>query len=312
MKGRIVVLGGSGFIGRHIVARLVETGYAVVVPTRRRESAKELWPLPTVDVRDANVHDRAVLARLLDGADAVVNLVGILHERGEQTFERAHVALPASIVAACRSTGVRRIVHMSALGASRDAPRRYLRSKAEGEALVVASGLDTTVFAPSVVFGRGDSFLTMLAGLLRLLPVVVLAAPDARFQPVWVGDVAHCFAHALDDPRTIGHRYELGGPRTYTLRQLVEWVGETTGHVRPVIPLGRSLSALQARVLECLPGKLMTRDNLASMQVPNVTAQPFPPVFGITPAALEAIGPTYLGPAATRSAYDGYRTHGAR
>ena len=141
---------------------------------------------------------------------------------------------------------------------------------------------------------------------------VALAAPNARFQPVHVGDVAHCFAQAVTDDRTIGQRYELCGPKVYTLRELVEWVAETTGHLRPIVPLGPALSRLQARVLEIAPGKLMTRDNLASMSVPNVCSAPFPAVFGIEPAALEAIAPDYLAPAAARSRYDTFRAHSGR
>ena len=312
MIRRTVVIGGSGFVGRHVVAKLVDRGHAVVVPTRNRERSRDLLPLPTVDVIGADVHDRGTLARLMEGAHAVVNLVGMLHETARDSFERAHVELPRGIVAACRDAGVGRIVHMSALGAARDAPSRYLRTKAEGEAVVTASGLAWTVFAPSVIFGRGDSFLTMLAGLMRWLPVVALAAPESRFQPVWVGDVAHCFAQAVDDPRTAGHRYELGGPRTYTLREIVEWIGETSGHVRPIVPLGRTLSSLQARALELLPVKLMTRDNLASMQVPNVTSAAFPDVFGIVPAAMEAVAAEYLAPGAIRSRYEAYRAISGR
>jgi NADH dehydrogenase len=312
MKPRILVLGGTGFVGRHVCAKLVDAYERVVVPTRRRETSKKLWLLPTVDVVRADVHDRPTLARWIAGANAVVNLVGILHEHGRDSFERVHVQLPAMLVELCREAGVRRLVHMSALGAARDAPSRYLRSKAEGEAVVMASDLDWTVFAPSVIFGRGDSFLNKLAQLMRWVPVLALAAPDARFQPVWVQDVAHCFAQAVDDHRTIGQRYELAGPRVYTLRELVEWIGETTGHVRPVIPLGPGLSSLQARILELVPGKLMTRDNLASMQVPNTTQAPFPSVFGIEPAALEAVAPGYLSPDAIRTRYDAYRAQSGR
>jgi NADH dehydrogenase len=312
VAGRVLVLGGTGFVGGHVVAKLVAAGHPVVVPTRRRERGKSLLPLPTIDVVEADIHDRTTLRRLVGDADAVVNLVGILHEDRRQTFDRVHAGLPASVVEACRHAGVRRIVHMSALGAASDAPSRYLRSKAAGEAAVAGSGLDWTIFRPSVIFGRGDSFLTMLAGLMRVLPVVALAAPNARFQPVWIGDVAHCFARAVDDPRTIGQRYDLAGPRVYTLRELVHWVGETSGHLRPVIPLGPGLSSLQARVLEHLPGPLMTRDNLASMSVDNVTGAPFPEVFGVTPATLESVAPEYLAPAAIHSRYEGFRAHSGR
>jgi uncharacterized protein YbjT (DUF2867 family) len=307
---RILVLGGSGFIGEHVVAKLVAGGHSVVIPTRSRERSKALLPLPTADVVEADIHESAVLDRLVAGADAVVNLVGILNASRRESFQRVHADLPADVVRACRQSGVRRILHMSALGASPDAPSAYLRSKAAGEAAVRDAGLDATTFAPSVVFGQGDGFLTMLARLMSKLPIVVLAAPEARFQPVWVRDVAECFVRALHDNATIGRRYELGGPRVYTLRELVDWVGETTGHVRPVLTLGPSLSRVQAAVLERLPGRLLTRDNLASMSVASVTSAPFP--FGIVPASLEAVAPDYLAPASIHSRYESFRAQSGR
>jgi NADH dehydrogenase len=312
MPRDVLVLGGTGFVGRHVVAKLAAAGHRIVVPTRRRARARDVVMLPTVTVVEADVHDTKQLAALVARADCVINLVGILHEEGAQTFARAHVELPRSVVAACKAAGVRRLVHMSALGAAVDGPSRYQRSKGEAEALVAASGLDWTIFRPSVVFGRGDSFLTMFAKLVRLLPVVALAAPNARFQPVWIGDVAHCFAQSVDDARTIAQRYDLCGPEVYTLRQLVAYVGRLTGHARPIVPLGPGLSALQARLLELSPVKLMTRDNLASMSRDNVSDAPFPVVFGIAPRPLEAIAPEYLGAASTRSRYDEFRAHGGR
>ena len=186
---RIVVLGGSGFVGSALVARLAAQGDNVVVPVRRRAPARHLILLPTVDVVEADVHDPATLAALVRGADAVVNLVGILNESGRTTFERVHADLTRGTVDACRAGGVRRLLHMSALNADPSGPSRYLRSKGEAEAAVVASGLAWTIFRPSVIFGAGDSFLTLFARLARALPVIALAAPDARFQPVHVGDV---------------------------------------------------------------------------------------------------------------------------
>jgi NADH dehydrogenase len=308
----VLVLGGTGFVGRHVVPKLVAAGHRVVVPTRRRDRARPLFLLPTCTVVEADIHDRGALARLARGTDALVNLVGILHESGRDTFARAHVELPRNAIAACRDAGVRRLVHMSALNAAPDGPSRYQRSKGEAEALVEASGLDWTIFRPSVIFGRGDSFLSMFAKLVRLMPVVALASADARFQPVWIGDVAHCFATAVDDPRTVGQRYDLCGPAVYTLRELVAKIGAITGHPRPIVPLGPGLSSLQARVLELLPGPLMTRDNLASMTQDNVCDCPFPPLFGIDPAAVEQVAPGYLAPTSIRSPYDDFRAHGGR
>lgn len=310
MTRRVLVLGGTGFVGRHIVANLVTAGHQVVVPTRSRERGKHLILLPTVDLVERDIHDPRRLSELVGEADTVINLVGILHETGRATFARTHVELTRSVIDACLHAGVRRLLHMSALGAAEDAPSRYLRSKGEAQALVEASPLNWTVFRPSVIFGRGDSFLNLFAKLVKWMPVVVLAAPQAKFQPVYVGDVARCFALSVDVNATIRQRYELCGPKVYTLRELVAWVAETSGHVRPIIGLGPTLSRLQARLLELLPFKLMTRDNLASMSVDNVCQGPFPAVFGITPAALEAIVPEYLAPAAIHSRFDPYRARG--
>src|SRR5471032_2363751 len=308
---RVCVIGGSGFVGGHIVQLLSAQRYHVCVPTRDRERAKSLILLPTVDVVDANVHDAASLAGLTRGMDAVINLVGVLHDgRSERGFEQAHVELTRKIIAACAATGVRRYVHMSALGAAVNGPSRYQRTKGAAEALVRASNLDSTIFRPSVLFGRNDRFLNMFAQLLKLLPVMFLARPRARFQPVYVEDVAAALVTSLDDLATYGKTYDLCGPTVYTLRELVALVGNLTGQRRPIVGLSDALSYLQAFALELLPGKLMTRDNYYSMQVDNVSSQPFP--FGIEPAAIEAAAPAWLGAASPRARYRGYRDHAGR
>jgi NADH dehydrogenase len=309
---RILVLGGSGFVGRHIVARLVAAGWNVVVPTRYRERAKHLILLPTVDVVEADIHDPLALEQLAAGAGAAINLVGILNERRRGDFERAHVELARKLVAACRTVRVPRLLHMSALNAGGTAPSRYLRSKGEAEALVADSDLAWTIFQPSVIFGREDSFLNLFARLERFLPVIALACADARFQPVYVGDVANAFVRAVDDDRTHRKRYSFCGPKVYALRELVAYVGELTGYNRPIVPLGSALAKLQARVLELLPGKLMSRDNLASMELDSVCDCDFPAVFESKPTALEAVAPDYLTPVATRSRYSGLRAQGGR
>lgn len=302
----VLVVGGSGFLGRHLCAELARRSLKVTVPTRRRERAKGLILLPTVDVVQADVNSPAVLERLVRGKQAVINLVGILHgrrgranERGPNDygpdFARAHVELPQAIVSACRAAGVRRLVHVSALGASAQGPSQYLRSKGIGEQVVLAAeDLDVTVFRPSVMFGPEDSFLNRFAALTRFLPALAIPCPQARFQPVYVRDVARAIAASLDDMVSHGWRYELGGPREYTLRELVELVCRVTGRRRWVIGLPDGLARLQAWVLEHLPGKLMSRDNLDSMKVPNVTSAPFP--FGIRPQPVEAVLPSYLPP----------------
>jgi NADH dehydrogenase len=252
---------------------------------------------------------------LIAGCDAVVNLVGILHERGPQgSFLRVHAELPKKIVAACRNAGVNRYVHMSALHADVNGASAYLRSKGQGEAEVKAAG-DTvawTIFRPSVVFGRGDSFLNMFAQLLGVVPVVALASPDARFQPIWVEDVARAFVDCILKDETVGQSYDLCGPNVYTLRDLVKYVGEITGRRRPIIGLGDKMSYLQATVMEWLPGPLMTRDNYYSMKKDSVCDCPFPSVFGFQPTAIEAIVPRYLGHQAPRARYNDFRVRAGR
>ena len=308
----VLVLGGSGFVGRYLVGRLVAGGHRVLVPTRRRERAKHLLLLPTVDVFEADIHDVATLRQLVRGVAAAVNLVGILNESRAGDFERVHVELARKVVEACREAGVPRLLHMSALNADAQGPSRYLRSKGHAEAIVAGSGLAWTIYEPSVIFGREDSFLNLFARLERLLPIMALACPQAQFQPVFVGDVARAFEEAVDDDRTHGQRYKLCGPTVYSLRELVAYVGDLSGYRRAIVPLGPALSRLQARVLELLPGKLMSRDNLDSMSVPSVCNCAFPDVFGFAPTALEAVAPEYLTPASTRSRYADLRAQGGR
>jgi NADH dehydrogenase len=246
--------------------------------------------------------------------DAVVNLVGILHEGGGRTFRSCHVELPRKVGAAARKAGVQHVLHMSSLGASAEGPSAYQRSKLAGEAAIreAAGPLPVTVLRPSVIFGEGDAFLNMFATFLRLAPVFPLARPDARFQPIWVEDVARCFADALGDPRTFGATYELGGPKVYRLRELVEFVAATMGKRRAILGLPEPLARLQAFTLEHLPGKLMTRDNLDSMKVDNVCAGPFPGLFAFRPASLETVAPAYLAGSAARARYARYRHFAGR
>ena len=303
----VLVLGGSGFVGRHLVAALAAQGTKVTVPSRHRERAKHLLPLPTVDVVETDIMAPGELEVLAQGRQAVVNLVGILH--GD--FERVHVQLPRAVVGACRAGGVKRLLHMSALGAASSAPSEYLRSKALGERVVLdATELAVTVFRPSVIFGPEDAFLNTFACLARFFFVLPIACPQARFQPVYVGDVARAMSHALDERDSQGKVYELAGPREYSLRELVELTCRITGRQRLVVGLPERLGYLQAFVMEKLPGRLITRDNLRSMQVPNVAAGPFP--FGMRAQALEALAPAYLAASGPRERYPQLRWRARR
>ncbi|MFY9476136.1 MAG: complex I NDUFA9 subunit family protein [Aquabacterium sp.] len=306
---RIVILGGTGFVGRalceQLVARHGAGGPRLVVPSRRRERGKHLFVLPTVDVIQASVQDDAALARLLQGADAVVNLIAILHGTPDE-FERVHVNLPQRLAQACAKAGVRRLIHVSALGVPDDpaqAPSHYLRSKAQGEqALRMAqvAGLQLTVLRPSVIFGAQDRFLNLFARLQAVSPVVPLASAGARFQPVWVDDVAGALIRCLEDPATIGQTYELFGPDILTLADLVRLAGRASGRARPVIAVPPAVGRLQAAVLRLLPGEPpLTADNLRSMEVPNVATGRLPGLaqLGVQAASVLAVAPRYLGSA---------------
>ena len=341
---RICILGGSGFVGTHLVSQLAARGLQVRVLSRRREMAKELILLPTVEVIEADVHDQQELIQHFRGMDAVINLVGILHEskigradlpserRGD--FHKVHIELPRKIIHACGEAGVHRLLHMSALGANPNSRSAYQRSKGIAEALVREAGmkhsehenwylngpkfihgygLNVTLFRPSVVFGRGDAFLTLFARLLKLFPVLPLAAADARFAPVHVEDVARAFVDSLDNTATFGQTYDLCGPKAYSLKELVGYVGEVIGKQRTIFPLGNFLSYLQAWALEFKPGKkLMTRDNFYAMSVDNVCSEGWPAVFDFQPAVLEAIAPEYLRADSPRARYEGYRESARR
>ena len=314
----ILILGGSGFVGRSVCERLVErsggAGGRIIVPSRRPARAKHIQLLPTVQVVQADVHDDAQLALLVAGNDAVINLIATLHG-SEAEFQRAHVELPRRLATACAAAAVRRVVHVSALGASASAPSRYLRSKAAGEAVLASAGLELTVLRPSVIFGEHDSFLNLFAALQAALPVVPLAGAKARFQPVWVEDVAAAIVFCLDDPTTIGQTLECAGPRVYTLKELVQLAGRWSGHARPVFGLPEAAGRLQAAAMELLPGApLMSRDNIDSMRVDNVASATLPGLesLGIQAAALESVAPMYLGHSDGPARLDPWRAKAGR
>jgi uncharacterized protein YbjT (DUF2867 family) len=296
---KVCVLGGTGFIGSALCAALTAAGTEVTVVTRHAARAGHLSVLPGLRLQVGDAHDPALLARTFAGHDAVVNLVGILNESGRDGagFHRAHVELPAKVLRACRDTGVDRLLHMSSLGADATlGPSHYLRSKGAAERLIrdECGDVQWTIFQPSVVFGAGDSFTNRFANLLQLLPVLPLARPDARFAPVWVGDVVAAFMHALADRATVGETFQLCGPRVLTFREIVGFVRDALALRRIVVGLPDPVARVQAAIMDFVPGKPFSTDNYLSLTVDSVcTANGFARL-GIVPRSLESVSPDYL------------------
>ncbi len=311
---KLLVLGGSGFVGRSLCEQLVRRfpGIQLVVPTRRALHAGHLRTLPGVEIVVTNVHDPVRLTALVRGCDAVVNLVAILHGKAAD-FDAVHHRLPEALTRAMHGAGVLRLVHVSALGAASYAPSNYLRSKAAGEEALKAGGLAVTILRPSVIFGQRDRLLNLFARLQAVAPMVPLAASHVHFQPVWVEDVVAAIVKVLEDPSWIGRTVECCGPQVLSLSEIVRLAGRLSGHERPQIPLPDWVARIQAFVLECLPGQpLMSRDNLDSMRVPSVASGRLPglPDLGIKPTPIGAVAPGYLAPGQGLARLDGWRaTH---
>lgn len=300
MIKRVVVLGGTGFVGQSVCEQLVRqlSGVRITVPTRRARFGMPLQSLPGLEMVVANIHQPDALRRCLLRADAVINLVAILHGTHER-FERTHVALPQLLARLCEELNIQNIVHVSAIGVDEEAPSMYLRSKARGEAALRPPGpVRASILRPSVIFGARDRFMNLFAQMQAVAPIVPLAGADARFQPVWVEDVARAVVRLVMEPRLQGQTFECCGPREYTLADLVRLAGSSSGHPRPVIALPMALGRAQALFMRLLPGEpLMSDDNLDSMRVPNIATAGAAGLqaLGIEPAALEAILPQYLG-----------------
>ena len=314
---RVALIGGSGFVGRSLSEHLARAGIEQRVLTRNRLHARASWPLPGATCIECDPYSPAALAAAVQDCDAVVNLVGILNERGDRGdgFQRAHVELTRNALQACASSGVARYLHMSALNAAPVAPSHYLRSKGEAERLVRAApaALATTIFRPSVIFGPGDGLFCRFDALLEFAPLLPLACAAARFQPVYVGDVAEAFVRSLDHRPSFGASYDLGGPEVMTLEQIVRMVLAARGRRRLVLPLGMVASRLQAEIFEHLPGKPFSRDNFRSATVdsvlpgPNGLAQ-----LGIAPVHVAAMLRSCLGLGGERMRYDLLRQRAGR
>jgi NADH dehydrogenase len=296
----VCILGGTGFIGTRLVARLLNDGHRVTVLTRNREQHRDLRVLPGLVLENCDVYDAAALAERFRGQEVVVNLIGILNERGfgGSGFRRTHTELTRGALQAARSAGVARLLQMSSLGAAVDAPSYYLRSKGEAERLIQndSGQVDWTIFKPSVIFGPGDSFLNRFAALLGALPwIFPLAKPNARLQPVFVDDVVEAFVRCLHGGATSRQTFELGGPQRYTLREIVAFVAKITGRRRLIIGLPDGIARLQALVMDFVPGKPFSSDNYRSLTVDSVCRDDGFARLGIKPQSMNGAARLYLG-----------------
>ncbi|MCB1554681.1 MAG: complex I NDUFA9 subunit family protein [Xanthomonadales bacterium] len=305
---RVVVLGGSGFVGRHLVARLRAAGHAVTVLSRNGHLCRHTAVEPGVPVVTLDVYDPDALARAFVGADAAVNLVGILNEPGfgGSGFERAHVVLTSHVISACLQSGTRRLLQMSALNAGRGSSH-YLRTRGIAESRVRESGLDWTIFQPSVIFGRGDGLFQRFAALLRIAPVLPLAKPDARFAPVYVGDVAEAITQCLARPQTVGQCFELYGDQVLRLREIVSYTARCMGLRRWVIGLPDWAARMQAMLMDFVPGKPFSTDNYRSLQVDSVGGVDGLFQLGIAKTPIDAVVPPLLGHAGRQVELDALR-----
>jgi len=302
----VCVLGGTGFIGRALVARLAADGHRVKVLTRDRTTHRDMLVMPQLRLVYADVLDPAALEREFAGCEVVINLVGILNERrlghgpGTQ-FRRLHTELPQQVALACRKAGVRRYLHMSGLKAdSQRGPSHYLRSKGEAEDFLLRECQghpDVVIFQPSVVFGPGDSFVNKFAQILALAPVLPLACADAKFAPVYVDDVVEAFVRCLKRPDVAGRTFQLCGPEVFTLGDIVRMTARALGLRRAVLPLPRPISRLQAAVMDYVPGKPFSTDNYLSATIDSVCDCDGLAELGIERHSMSSIVPRYLGAA---------------
>jgi uncharacterized protein YbjT (DUF2867 family) len=306
----ICVLGGTGFVGSHLLARLARDGHRVRALTRNRDRHRPLLVLPGLELVEFDVHDAAMLAEVLRGHDLVINLIGILNETGGGArFRRVHAELTRKVVAACRSAGVPRLLQMSSLRADEGAPSEYLRTKGLAERYVreEAGAVAWTIFRPSVIFGPGDGFMNRFAGLLRLFPVLPLARARARFAPVYIGDVVEAMVRSICNPATHGRAYELCGPEVLSLAELVRYVAAVLGRRRLVIGLPDAAGWLQAALMGLLPGKPLSLDNFRSLKLDSVCSESGLAALGVAPVSLRAVVPGYLGGAQRAAQLDAFR-----
>ncbi|MDD2815312.1 MAG: complex I NDUFA9 subunit family protein [Thiotrichaceae bacterium] len=309
---KICLLGGTGFVGKELTLQLIKQGWQVKILTRHRESHREFFLFPNVQLVEADLREQSVLNAQLAGCEVVVNLIGILNEAGSDGagFQRAHVDFPKKIITACQANGVHRVLHLSALNAD---PKKgssfYLRSKGEGENLLHnAIGIDVTSFRPSVIFGEHDSFFNRFANLLKIPNYLFfLPSAQARFAPIWVGDLVQAMLLSIDNPKTYGKRYNLCGAKAYTLAELVSYTAKLLGLKRKIIGLDDKWSKRAAELMGKLPNKPYSLDNYLSAQQASVCSENQLAEFGIKPASVESLLPSYLAPFHHKACYDRFR-----
>jgi NADH dehydrogenase len=293
---RIVLLGATGFVGHHVLPELSAAGHHCLALSRYKPGCRDLEVIPRVEVRQADVYDAGELSLHFDGADAVISMVGILNESGRKGkgFRKTHVGLVEGVIEACRTSRTRRLLHVTALNAGKGSSH-YLTSKGEAEHIIrTAADIDATIVQPSVIFGDGDAFFNRFAKLLKFSPALPLACPDARLQPVWVGDVSAAISVAISDPGTIGETLVLVGPDEFSLRELLEITAREAGLKRRIIGLPDGLARLQGQVMDFVPGKPFSSDNYRSLQTPNTSVKNSLWQLGIKPRSIASVIPAYL------------------
>lgn len=310
------ILGGSGFVGHQIAASLSRQNHKITVLSRNPDRKKSITVLPNVELVLADCHDFKTLGKYFSKSDVVINLVGILNEKGDngKGFYRAHVELAEKVIAACHQAGVSRLLHMSALNAHpTEAPSYYLQSKGEAEELILnenSEDFQVTAFRPSVIFGPQDSFFNRFAQILKKTPLLFpLACAQSKLSPVYIGDVVEAFITCIDRKSSFGKRYDLCGAQTMTLKEIVQYTAKLLKVNRKIFAIGNLLSKLEARILEFFPGQPMSRDNYRSLQCESTCVKNGLLELGITPRTIESIVPTYIANATSRSKYNRYRKY---
>jgi len=316
---RIAILGGTGFVGRSLCNRLSQDGYELKILTRSREyNRDDLIVLPGLELVQTNIHDAEKLKQHLADCDAVINLIGILNEKGNsgKGFKHAHVELVEKLISACRDNGIKRLLQMSALNADAvNGKSHYLRTKGEAEDLLHSNnaGINVTSFRPSIIFGENDSFFNRFANLLKMTPLFFpLACHATKFSPVYVLDVAEIMARSLNNPESFNKKYHLCGPKTYSLKELVNYTAQTLDLKRSIISLNDILSRIQATVFDFVPGKPFSTDNYLSAKIDSVCDCNDLTQYKIQPTTIESIVPQYLNNTSYRSAYMQFRCESRR